>query len=241
MPLRDHFRAPLDDRRHWEGFHAQWPGEIVRTLLDKLPSRYFAEPRVHSGGSAEIDVATFHERDSPEGNGRQEPGSVATAVWAPSRPSFAVATDLGSLDEYEVQVFDAKRNCRLVAAVEIVSPGNKDRPEHRQAFVSKCAALLQNRVSVVMIDLVTTRTLNFYHELLDVLGQRDASLGPDPLYAAACRTTHNGSSWVLEAWTHGLALGQPLSTLPLWLASDFSIPLELEESYEETCRILRIA
>jgi hypothetical protein len=31
-----------------------------------------------------------------------------------------------------------------------------------------------------------------------------------------------------------------LPTLPLWLAENFAIPLELEESYEETCRILRI-
>ena len=35
-------------------------------------------------------------------------------------------------------------------------------------------------------------------------------------------------------------LGQPLPTLPLWLADNLAVPLELETSYEETCRILRI-
>lgn len=44
-----------------------------------------------------------------------------------------------------------------MAAIEIVSPANKDRPEHRHAFVAKCAALLQNQVSVTIVDLVTTR------------------------------------------------------------------------------------
>ena len=29
MPLRDHFGPPLDDLRHWEGFHATWPVMIV--------------------------------------------------------------------------------------------------------------------------------------------------------------------------------------------------------------------
>ena len=29
MPLRDHFRPPLADRRSWEGFHGQWPAMIV--------------------------------------------------------------------------------------------------------------------------------------------------------------------------------------------------------------------
>ena len=36
------------------------------------------------------------------------------------------------------------------------------------------------------------------------------------------------------------ALGTPLPTLPLWLASDRAIPLELEASYEATCEVLRI-
>jgi hypothetical protein len=244
MPLRDHFRPPLDNMRHWEGFHAQWPSEIVRALLDKLPDRYFAEPRIHPGASAEIDIATFHEQDkSAKGNGKTHAeGGVATAVWAPPRPSYSVVTDLPSPEEFEVRVFDAKRNCRLVAAVEIISPANKDRPEHRRAFVAKCAALLQNQVSVVMIDIVTTRTLNLYHGLLELIGQTDPSLGsePPPLYAVACRGTKRSPDWLVETWTKALTLGQPLPTLPLWLADDFAIPLELEEPYEETCRILRI-
>jgi len=32
MPLRDHFRPPLDDLRHWEGFHATWLVMIVALL-----------------------------------------------------------------------------------------------------------------------------------------------------------------------------------------------------------------
>ena len=37
------------------------------------------------------------------------------------------------------------------------------------------------------------------------------------------------------------SLRKPLPTLPLWLADNLAVPLELEASYEETCRILRIA
>ena len=29
MPLRDHFRSPLADRRSWDGLHGQWPAMIV--------------------------------------------------------------------------------------------------------------------------------------------------------------------------------------------------------------------
>jgi len=67
---------------------------------------------------------------------RHNNGGVATAVWTPSRPTFTFATDLPCQDTYEVRVFDEKRHSRLVAAIEIVSPANKDRPENRRSFVA---------------------------------------------------------------------------------------------------------
>jgi hypothetical protein len=45
---------------------------------------------------------------------------------------------------------------------------------------------------------------------------------------------------IVMAWTHTLGVGQPLPTVPLWLADNLAVPLELETSYEQTCRILRI-
>ena len=39
MPLRDHFRPPLDDITSWEGFHGQWPAMIVAALNRQLPPR----------------------------------------------------------------------------------------------------------------------------------------------------------------------------------------------------------
>src|SRR4051794_26851817 len=105
MPLRDHFRPPLDTKRHWEGLHSGWPVMIVANLRRKLPRRYFAEPWVDPASIVEVDV----DED-------------VFAVWAPPRPTHAVATDLPAQDVYEVRVYDEKRQSRLVAAVEIVSP-----------------------------------------------------------------------------------------------------------------------
>jgi hypothetical protein len=245
MPLRDHFRPPLDDMRHWEGFHATWPVSIVALLHRKLPRRYFAEPNIHSGASAEIDVVTFEKEGEDglaPGHGNGNGGGIATAVWAPPRATLAVVTDLPAQDVYEVLVYDEKRHSRLVAAVEIISPANKDRPEHRRLFVAKCAALLRERVCVVLVDVVTTRAQNLYGELLDFLGQSDPNLGPEPppLYATACRLTKRGNEWLLETWAQPLSLERPLPTVPLWLADDLAVPLELDESYEQSCSILNI-
>jgi len=245
MPLRDHFRSPLADRRRWDALHGAWPTIIVIGLNQNLPERYVAEPRIHLGSSTEIDVATYEEEKAslPVTAERSNGGGVATAVWAPPKPTLAVASDLPSMDEYEVRVYDTSLGRRLVAAVEIVSPANKDRPENRRTFVAKCAALLQNHVCVAIIDLVTTRTANLYGDLLELLGQTDPSLvnGPSPLYAVSCRWTRSDDAWLLETWMHHLVLGRPLPTLPLWLAEDLAVPLELESSYEETCRVLRIS
>lgn len=196
MPLRDHFRPPLDGVRSWEELHGGWPMMLVAALSGWLPSGYVAGPRVHLG------------------------------------PSI----------EYEVRVSDSKRHRRLVAAVEIVSPGNKDRPEARRVFVAKCAALLQQHVCVAIIDLVTTRHFNLYGDLLELIGQADLSLAPEPppVYVVSCRWRRDGDTPRLETWAHPLAVGGPLPTLPLWLANDLAVPLELEASYEDTCRFLRI-
>jgi Protein of unknown function (DUF4058) len=213
MPLRDHFHPPFANRRSWEGFHGQWPAMIVIGLSRNLPQRYVAEPRVHLGSSIEVDVATL-----------------------------SVATDLLEQDEYEVRVYDTRTDRRLVAAIEIVSPANKDRPEHRRGFVTKCAALLQNHVCVVIVDLVTDRDFNLYTALMEQFGLEDASLadGSPPFYAVTCRSARQDEKWRLETWSHSLTVGQPLPTLPLWLADNFAVPLELEASYEETCGVLRI-
>jgi hypothetical protein len=245
MPLRDHFRPPLDYQLPWEGFHATWPVMMVARLRRQLPGRYLVLPRVHSGSSAEVDVATFHEENqswagASQGNGNT--GSVATAVWAPPRPTLTVATDLPAQDVIEVRVFDEKTGRRLVAAVEIVSPANKDRPDHCQAFVAKCVGLLQERVSVVIVDIVSARATNLYGELLEAIGKADPTMNRDspPPYVAACRSARPAQQWLLETWAYPVKIGRPLPQIPLWVADDLAVALELEESYEDSIALLGV-
>src|SRR4051794_5063873 len=213
MPLRDHFHPPVSSLAPWDGFHGAWPVTIVYDLNRRLPARYAASPRVYLGTAFEIDVAaTDQYGPSPSLAGADGPnGGVATAVWAPPEATLAVATDLPGQPEYEVRVFDSDRR-RVVAAVEFVSPANKDRPEHRRTFAAKCAALLKEGISVTIVDPVTARRANLYADLLDLLGQTAPAVSPDrpPIYAAACRWREDGAAWRLEAWAHPLAVGRPL-------------------------------
>jgi hypothetical protein len=245
MPLRDHFRPPASRVCPWEGVHGQWPGMMVLSLNRALPPRYVAAPRIHHGSFVELDVSTY-EKEEPAGweaTAAEGNGGVATAVWAPPAPVLSVECDLPNMDEYEVRVYDQQNDRRLVAAVEIISPANKDRPAHRQTFVGKCAALLQNHVSVTIIDVVTEQGANLFRELLHALDLPESAAAADaPLYVAACRyREYPALRWRFESWAEPLEVGRPLPILPLWLTDELAVPLELEDTYEATCRALRIS
>src|ERR1700680_4436358 len=158
MPLRDHFRPPVEAKHSWDELHGGWPMMIVQHLFPILPKGYVAAPGVHLGTAFEIDV-TAYERDEPahDEESSQGNGGVAVATWAPPKPTLTLETELPDQDEYEVRVYDVRHGRRLVAAIEIVSPSNKDRPESRRAFVAKVAALLQRDVCVALVDVVTIR------------------------------------------------------------------------------------
>lgn len=191
MPLLDHFRPPLSQRRHWDSIHGAWAEAMAIHLNQSLlPEHFVAE--------------------------------------AP--------------DIFEVQVLNEEGGPRLVAAVELVSPANKDRPDTRRAFAIKCASYLQSGVSVVVVDVVTERSGNLLAELLQLLHLPLATPGQGArdLYAGAARAVPAAEGLTLEVWAELLNVGGVLPTLPLWIMPDLSLPLDLEASYQAACAARRI-
>ncbi|HTU22673.1 MAG TPA: hypothetical protein VMG10_31830 [Gemmataceae bacterium] len=154
----------------------------------------------------------------------------------------AVAVELPAADAVEVQVFADDGDPRLAAAVELLSPRNKDRLQARQAFAVKGVGYLQQGSSVVVVDTVTTRRADLNAAILSLLGVDSATAAtPTSFSAVSYRAVgREEETQQLQFWPAPLALGQPLPTLPLWIAADFSVPLDLEASYQATCSDLRI-
>jgi hypothetical protein len=238
MPLRDHFQPPLSRKHSWEVLHGQWPGVIVQHLHSALPAGYIAGPLVHHGAFNKVAGAEkFRDWSLPLDKSEVD----ATASWI-AAPDVLVETELNEYDAYEVRVCEDEIAPRLVAAIEIVSPANKDRPERRNAFIGKCAALLQAGVSVSIVDVVTDRQFNLYAELMAFIGHPvSGSKDKPPLYAASCRWVQRNNKTYLESWSNVLTIGEALPKLPLWLAESLVVPLDLEQSYEQACRDLWIA
>lgn len=241
MPLRDHFHPPISRTFAWEGFHGTWPGMLVGRVRRLLPPGYIAEPRARMGQYFELDIGAF-KQENPSLDVMNAKGGTATMAQPFVEPTVSADIDIGDQHEYEILIYDVEREKTLVAAVEFVSPGNKDRAEHRLAFVAKCSALLQRNVGVAIVDIVTGRGGNLYAELLGEFGVTDSTLGVEPpsLYAASCRTRTNNHRNRFEAWAYPVQLGRPLPALSLWYAADRAVTLDLEGSYEDTCQLLGV-
>jgi len=234
MPLLDHFHPPLSVARHWEGFHGLWAGSMVYALNDRLlPPGYFAEAQIHVGSRIEVDVATFdfnaQESASADGGGI---ATLSARVWAPPSPAQVMPAIFP--DSLEVQIFSSEAGPTLVAAVELVSPGNKDRDETRRAFASKCASYLHQGIGLIVADIVTDRQANLHNELVELLEKGDEFLLPSAtLYATAYRPVRRRTGDQIEIWFATLAVGQALPVLPLALDKGICVPLDLEATYTE--------
>src|SRR5438105_12348860 len=101
MPLLDHFHPPPHGPRRWEGFLHAWATVIAQQLNQEiLPPDYFAEPEISVGPELETAVAT--------------------------RAPIAVEVDFARFDSYEIRVYQKLDGAELRAAIELVSPANKD-------------------------------------------------------------------------------------------------------------------
>jgi len=242
MPLLNHFQPPIFNKGSWEGFHGMWPALMVMDLCKSLPEKYTAEPRVHLGKNFEVDVCTFDVEGRTEFESMSLGSETSTATWSPPEPTLTLDLDPTEVYEYEVLIFDQERGRELVAAIELVSPANKDRPETRQAFISKCAVLLQKKICVSIVDLVTVKHFNLYCEVLDAFGQTDPAFTPNPpsTYAVTCRSHDLATRWRFESWAYPMVIGERLPVLPIWLDNDHAISLYLEISYQQTCIALRL-
>jgi hypothetical protein len=178
-----------------------------------------------------VDIATLTEvRVTAD---RAGPTTALAQAWSPPATELVLPTVFP--DEVEVQVFATITGAALVAAIELVSPRNKDRPEARQAFTAKCLAYLTRGIGLIVVDIVTNRLANLHNELMAMLGRGEPFLlSPSvPTYAVAYRPSRQPSGDQIELWPRSLPLGQPLPVLPLALRNAETVPVDLHATYSE--------
>ena len=132
-------------------------------------------------------------------------------------------------DQYSVRIRNLGRQ-RFVAAVELVEPGTSPEPSGPDRVRRAGAPSPSERDSASPswtrspVPRPTSST-----NCCGSSGNRRRRVcrlrRPTPQPVAGCITTPRGR---LETWAHPLEIGRPMPTLPVWLAYDIAIPLDLE-------------
>lgn len=233
MPLLDHFHPPLSRTHPWRAFHGAWAAAMARLLNGGvLPAGYYAVPFMDRDGPVEIDIATLWNPPATSAVDDVQP-------WMPAAPGSTVAVEWPDLDGVRLEIHTDDGDPQLAAAVELVSPRNKDRPTAREAFAAKCAEYLRRGCGLVVVDAVTTRRSDPRADLMGALGVASTE-PPMTLSAISYRSVGRNGDGRLQSWPSPLELGRPLPNVPLWIGPELPVPLDLEASYSAACLDLRI-
>lgn len=227
MPLHD-----WTDRSGWEGMHHLWITELLRWVKPRLPAGYRAyigsAPLLAVGGPPErpdVGVRPWHVEPA---TGPQQPAILPPAEGMQLEPDVEVA--VASLDPGTALFVE--EHGRLVSAIELISPRNKDRPVARTTYLSRYLGYLLAAVHLVLID-VHRRPLDF--SFADRIAEELHVPQPPclPPLAVSYRVGEPAAigGRLLAIWRRPLAVGVALPTLPLPLTVELAIPIDLEQTY----------
>ena len=226
------------DAGTYHAFHQTFIPQLALALSNGLlPEGYYVHPErsygVVSASEREGDLLTLEDGAAVAGDWSGDGGGTAV-LEAP--PRTAATLDLADLVESEHYASRASRlairrgvNHRIVALVELSSPGNKDRPQSVETFTRKAVEALEDGVSVLLIDLLPPGRHDpggLNGAVLDALGRRFDPPPDKPLCAVGYRIGPDR-----RAYVEPLAVGDPLPTVPLFLSADRYVDLPLGPSY----------
>ncbi len=224
MPFHD-----WTDRPGWDGMHLLWISELLRWVKPRLPEGY----RAYVGTAPLLAVGAPPERPDL---GVRSWGAVEDV--RPPEASGEAASSEGPDVEVAVAAIDPgtslmiERRGRLVAAVELISPRNKDRPTARASYLARDLGYLLGGAHLVVID-VHARPVGF--SFADAIAA-EFSMTQPPCPAPAAVSYRVGEPAAeggrfLAIWRRPLVVGAPLPTIPLPLAIEAAISIDLEMTY----------
>jgi hypothetical protein len=230
MPIHDWTRVTAGT---FHDFHSVWLAEI-RTALNTgiLPADYYAQAE-QVAGAVNPDVLTFQTAGA--GSGDSPSGATAVAD-APPQMRLRVEAEADALVRRKnVLVIHHNSGDRIVAFLEVVSPGNKGARHAFHRFVDRAAALVSQAYHLVLIDLFPPgpRDPRGVHAAVwEELCGGDYSASPDkPLTLASYE-----AGPVATAWVEPVAVGDALPDVPLFLAYGWYVNVPLEATYQAAYR-----
>jgi Protein of unknown function (DUF4058) len=234
MPVHDWTRVTAGT---FHDFHCTWIPQIKNRLNEGvLPPNYYAQVEQVSG---EIipDVLALHAEPPFESLDRDDGDGVATAV-AVVPPQVRFTAEL-EIDTYaflarEV-VIRHSSNDRIIALIEVLSPGNKSSQVAFSAFLTKATAALRQGYHLLIIDLLPPGPRDAH----GIHGAVWSELGDDSYSAPADKPltlVSYSAGPTKKAYVQPCAVGDALTAMPLFLTASTYVSVPLEETYYEAYR-----
>lgn len=231
MPLHD-----WKDERGWDGVHLLWIASLLRWVQPRLPEGY----RAYVGSVPRLTIDT--------GNGRPD---LNVRRWGPppAPPSEEEVADPFRPDREAVATFELDPqkavhidlNGVLIAAIELVSPRNKDRQSSKERSLSRYLGYLRQGVHLLLVDVFARPPrFSFADALAADLGyEQPACPAPFALSYRVGEPMPPGT--FLADWLRPLRVGGALPTIPLALDVHQAVLIDLELTYVEAARAVYLA
>lgn len=175
---------------------------------------------------------------------------VSVRQWGPEAVAEAAASATGTLEpDLEADVvfrLDPQRaihidfHGQLIAALELVSPRNKDRTDAKETYTNRYLGYLRLGVHLLLVDVLPRpKGFSFSDAITNGLG---LALPPQPPpFAAVYRVdgpipVGDDIGSHVSLWRRSLKVGQPLPSLPLPLSVHRAVAIDLEETYQRAAK-----
>lgn len=212
-------------------FHLSWIAEIKRTLnAGLLPSGYYALAE-QIASDIVPDVLALQKIES---NGSLHPrpsgGGVLLTDAVPQVSHHEQADKNTYTSKTRVIKIRHSSDHRVVAVIEVVSPGNKAGKRAFSAFIQKAVSLICQGIHLLVLDLFppSTRDPEGIHQA--IWGEMVDSAFVLPADKSGILVSYRASV-VPEAFVEPIAIGDALTDMPIFLSEEVYVPLPLEETY----------
>jgi hypothetical protein len=230
MPLHN-----WTDERGWDSVHPLWLTYLLEFVQERLPEGHKAflggvPSLTADSGHGKPNVIVRHIVSRPAADvktaetGIMEP-DLEASVTVPLDPQRAVHIDFHG---------------QLIAAIEIVSPRNKDRVDAKETYTNRYLGYLRLGVHLLLVDVLPRpRGFSFSDAITSALG---LELPPMPApFATTYRVGEvvpvgDDKGSLVAVWRRPLQIGEPLPVLPLPLSVHQAVPIDLEETYARAAK-----
>ena len=221
MPMHDWRRV---DAGIYHAFHHSWIEEIHRALLKRLPTDYYSLPeQIAAGVGPDILALKSDNQNEPDGGGLATKTRPKTKLYQETETEFY-------LSKQKAVVVHHVSGDRVVAVIEIVSPGNKNSAHGLRSFVTKARELLRLKIHLLIVDPIPVSSrdpFGLHAAIIEDFHDDPLRLPvetPLSVFAYECDDR-------VRSYLEPLAIGDCLPDMPVFLYPEMYIDVPLEATY----------